>query len=358
MEEDRMRKTAWFGIAIGALFLMALPSIAWAQTETTLEEIVNKNLQASGGREKLLQVQNLSFRTGATKCVSAPSGKLKLITGKEPVITEVILVSGGKVQKNSFNEMSEITGLQKAVYEALAKLYAGIFTLGKFEGQLEFEGVKAYGPEKFFHLVASSGPLKIGFFLRTEDFFIKRLVFQGMTPEEDKYEVNYDFAAFEETNGLMIPLSWFSSQVGGRGSTEEVTEVQKNQVFEDDFFTRLDVNIGTTEAAPGRLKGNILDFSSSPYGLTISTNWRKTDIEKAGFQTGDKLAFFVDDIEAELTFYASASELPSQNVLAEGARLMLPQRRGDLYVIQFFAVDMGQMMSKLNPLAAIAINKK
>lgn len=353
-----MRKTAWFGITIGALFLMALPSIASAQTEITLEEIFNKNLQASGGREKLLQVQNISFRTGGTKCVSASSGELKLIRGKEPVVTDIILVIGGKVQKNSFNEISEIIGLQKAVYEALAKLYAGVFSLLRFEGQLEFEGVKAYGPEKFFHLVTDSGPLKVAFFLRTEDFFLRRLVFQGVTPEGDKYEVNYDFAPFEETDGLMIPVSWFSSQVGTRGSMEEVTEVKTNQLLEEDFFAKLDVNIGTIEAALGRLKGNILDFSSSPYGLTISTNWRKTDIEKAGFQTGDKLAFLVDGVETELTFYASPRELPSQNVLAQGARLMLPPRQGDMYVIQFFAVDMGQIMSKLKPLAAIAINKK
>jgi hypothetical protein len=354
-----MRKTAWRGLAVGVVIFMALSYLTSGQADLSLKDIFYKNLEASGGKEKLQQIQNFSFKTGDTRCIVASTGELKLVTGKDSVVTEVIFVKGDNVRKNSFNTTTDITGLQKDVYLTLAKLYAGFFTLRNFEGQLKLEGLKAYGPEKLYHLTTMSGDIKVGFFLRTDDFYLKRLVFESSTSEGDKYEVNYDLAPFEEVEGLKIPLSWFSSQVGTRGSLAEVTEVKTNQPLAKDFFTKFEVNIGTTEAAPGRLKGNVLDFNSSPYGLTINTNWTKKDVEKAGLGTGDKLIFLVEGVESELVFYASADEIPAQNELAQGARLMtLTPRGGDNYVIQFFAVDTTQIAPKLKPLASIEIIKR
>lgn len=91
----------------------------------------------------------------------------------------------------------------------------------------------------------------------------------------------------------------------------------------------------------------------------VSTNWRKVDIEKAGLRTGDRLSFLVEGVESEVVFYASSSEVPNRNELAQGARLMMPvPRRGDTYVIQFVAVETASIESKLKPLAPIEIRKK
>jgi hypothetical protein len=354
-----MKEKAGRGLAVGIITLLALSYQASAAADLSLKDVFQKNLEASAGKEKLRQVQNFSFKTGDTRRVVASSGELKIVTGKDPVVTEVILVKGGRVQRNSFNIVTDITDPQKAMYETMAKLYAGLFSLEKFEGQLKLEGVKAFGPEKLYHLTTTSGPLKVHFFLRPDDFCLKRLVFEGLTPEGDIYEVNYDFGPFEETEGLKLPLSWFSSQVGTRGSLAEVTEVKTNQPLPEDFFAKLELNVGTVEAAPGQLKGNILDFNSSPFGLTINTNWTKNDIDKAGLRTGDKLAFLVEGVESELVFYASANEIPNQNDLAQGARLLMPMPwGGDTYIVQFFAVDTAQITAKLKPLAPAELKKK
>jgi len=360
IKERTMRKKRWAGVwvIIPVLATLLFPSASGAQL--SLKEILEKNLEASGGGQKLGQVQNFSFRTGGTRSVVSASGELKLVSGKEPVVTEVILVKGDGVRRNSYNTITEITDPQKPIYQTLAELYAGLFSLSKFEDQLKLEGLKTYGPEKLYHLtMAKPGALKIDFFLGAEDFCLRRLVFQGLTPGGDKYEVNYDFAPFEEIEGLRIPLSWFSSQVGARGNLAEVAEVRINQPLAEDFFARLEVNIGTSEAAAGVLKGNVLDSSSSPYGLTVITNWTKRDIEKAGLQTGDRLTFLIEGIESELTFYASAKEMPNQNELARGARLMTTSPRGGgTYVIQFLAVDSTEIASRLKLLAPIEIKKK
>jgi len=354
-----MSKAARCGIALSVVVFAAFSFLLSGQSDLSLDEIFARNVQASGVRERLSQVQNISFKMGGTRCFASANGELRLVSGKDPVITEVILVKGANVRRNSLNAITEISGPQKVLYQTMAQLYAGLFSLSKFEGRLKLQGLKAYGPEKLCHLLMNSDGVEVGFFLRTDDFLLKRLVFKGLTPDGDKYEVNYDFAPFEETEGLRIPLSWFSSQVGTRGTLAEVTEVKTNQPLPEDLFDRLEVNVGTTEASAGELKGNVLDLNSSPFGLTVSTNWTKADIEKAGLRTGDKLTLLVEGAETELVFYASENEIPPREELAKGARLLMPMPRGgDNYVIQFYGVDPGQTASKLKPLAAIQIKKK
>ncbi len=356
-----MTKTGRTGFWIILPAFMAVLFLGVRGADFAVGEILQKNLEASGGGQKLDQVLNFSFRTGTTRAVVLASGELKLISGKEPVVTEVILVKRDRVQKNSYNAITEIADPQKTVYQTLATLYAGLFSLRKFEGKLKLEGIKTYGVEKLYHLtMTKTGAVQVDFFLRTDDFTLKRLVFQGLTPEGEKHEVNYDFAPFEEAEGLKIPLSWFSSRVGGaRGSLAEVAEVATNQPLTEDFFSRLDVNIGTTEVAAGALKGNVIDSRSSPYGLTIITNWTLADVGKAGLKTGDRLTFLVNGIESGLVFYASAQEMPDQSELAKGARLMtIPPRGGETYVLQFVGVDTKDIAASLKPLASIEIRKK
>ncbi len=343
----------------GILCLLVLSSVAAAQAKLALKDVLEKNIQAAGGRERLSAVRNLSFKTGTMRCFAASTGELKMMTGKDPVVTEVVLVQNGGVRRNSFNTVSDLSPINRALTRVLAKLYAGIFTLQKFENDLVVGDLKAYGPEKFYHLTARVEPLDVEFFLRADDFRLKRLVFSGLTPEGEKYEANYDFGPFEDVEGISMPLSWFASQVGARGTLTEISDIKLNQPLDADFFTRFDVNIGKVEAGPGRLKGNILDFGGGPMGYSITTNWTKPDIDQTGLKSGDKLALRGDGLDDEITLYASAQEMPPQNVLAKGGRFLLPAPRGgEVFIIQFFAVDTAQIAAKLAVLAPIEIVKK
>jgi hypothetical protein len=359
MKQRRLRRSL-----ISLLILFLLSGSVLAQSPLALKDVFEKNILAAGGKDKLLQIKNISFKSAATRYFAAPSGELKMTTGKDPVVTEVILVKGDNVQRNSLNVISDLTGIRKAAHQVLAKLYAGLFTLQKFEKELVFNGLKTFGPEKLYHLTTKSDPLKVDLFVRADDFHLKRLVFQGATPEGDKYEVNYDFAPFEEVEGLKIPLSWFSSQVGTRGTLIEISEVKFNQPLAADFFAKTDVNAGAVAAAPGRLKGNVLDFNAAPNGLTIVTNWTKADIEKAGLKSGDKLTLTSDTprrtgFTASVVFYAAANEMPPQSELAKGARILSPAPRGgETYVLQFVAMDMSSLASTLQLLDPIEIERK
>ncbi|MEN6311348.1 MAG: hypothetical protein ABFD80_07405, partial [Acidobacteriota bacterium] len=226
--------------------------------------------------------------------------------------------------------------------------------------ELRLDGVKAFGPEKFYCLTAKApgGPASAHIYLRTDDCSLKRLVFQETTPEGDKAEVNYDFAPFEEAEGLRLPLSWFASQVGTRGNLTEVSGIKVNPPLDKDFFTRLEINAGTIEAGPGALKGNVLEWNSSPYGLTIVTNWLKADVVKAGFRTGDRLVLSLGGTSSEIVFYALPDELPPRDVLARGARLLAPAfRGGETFAVQLIGGDTSALSAGLQALAPISVKK-
>jgi len=188
----------------------------------------------------LAQIRNISFRCGDALFTASASFDLKILAGKGSVPGEVILIRGDRVQSNSSGQITDITGIPKAINQVLARLYGGVFTLLGFEGRLEFRGAKTFGPEKLYHLATRMAPLEVGLFVRAEDFFLKRLVFQGKTAEGDKYEINYDFSPFEDAEGIKIPLSWFRSQVGTRGNLFEVSDIKINQTLDKDFFLKLE----------------------------------------------------------------------------------------------------------------------
>ncbi len=107
------------------------------------------------------------------------------------------------------------------------------------------------------------------------------------------------------------------------------------------------------------MKGNVLDWNSSPFGLTIVTNWTKKDADRAGLKTGDKLILLLDEAEYELTFYGSAKEVPPPNEQAKGARLLAPQPwGGGAFAIQVIGGDRrSPVADKLKPLAPISARK-
>ncbi|HSA95225.1 MAG TPA: hypothetical protein VLJ16_04190, partial [Acidobacteriota bacterium] len=351
-----MRRTYRRRWPAGALVLLASAALLAAQTNLSLKDVLRKNIEAAGGKAKLAQVKTLSFRTGAVLNVVSAAGELKIVTGKDPVVTEAVLVAGGKVVRDAYGVKSEITGPQATVYRTMAKLYAGLFSLARFEKELGLVGVQSFGPEKFYHLTPKgpAGPVAVHFYLRTDDLLLKRLVFTGMTAEGDKYEVNYDFAPFEEVAGLKLPLSWFASQVGTRGNLTDVGDVKVNPALDKGFFERAETNIGRTEASPGQLKGNVLDWNASPFGLTIVTNWTRKDVDAAGLKTGDKLTLLIGEDELGLTFYAQSSELPPRDEMAKVGRLLAPvPRGGETFAIQIIGGEGEALAAKLAPLASL-----
>jgi len=323
--------------ALGAGLVLAVSG----QAGLSLKDVLAGNVRSAGGRAALDRVRNLSFEAGGERYIVSAKGELKILTGKAPVVTGVVLATAGEVRRNAYGTIGEVTGPRKALYEVLAGLYSGLFSLEKFEGRLVLRGLQAFGPERLYHLACATkvGGCDVDFFLRPDDFRLKRLVVRGSTPEGDVFEMNTDYPAFEEVDGLSMPTSWFVSQVGTRGTLVEVTNVKTNLPLDEGFFAALNVNIGTTRARPGFMSGNVLDVSRSRGGTMIVTNWTRRDVTAAGFKTGDELTLTLGGPDlgktATAVFYSEADEVPPASGPQGGGCILAPAPRGgETYVVR------------------------
>ncbi len=345
-----------FGIFfVCSLFLLFLMLPSHSQVELSLEEIVEKSIQAAGGKQNLAQIKNYSFRHGTTTFFMSSDGVMKMTEGKDPIITEVIIADSQKVRRNCFNRMTELKGVQKAMHQSLALLRSGLFTLVNFKDQLKFQGLKKYGPKKHYLLTAKVDDLDVEFYLDADDFLLRRAVFKGLDPNEGKYEVNHDYGPYQEIDGVKIPASWFISQVGTRGSTYEISEPTINQPLTKEFFSNLDVNVGEIEIEEAALKGNIVASGFQRNRLQIETNWTDECFQRAGFNARDKLIVEIADMEFEIDFLDSQ---PPREAIVPGAKFLFPNFRSENYVILLGPEEYNKLREKLEPLLPIRARKK
>jgi hypothetical protein len=325
-----------------------------AQADLSVKDIVEKNIQAAGGKEALSKVENYSFKHGLRTYYMATSGLMKLTDGKEPVITEVILLEQDKVKRNCFNNITEMAGFVKSTYQCLAKLRSGLFTLINFKGQLELKGLKNFGPKKLYMLTTNIGDLNVEFYLDSDEFTLKRLVFSGFDQSRGKYDVNHDYGPYQEIDGIKIPSSWFSSQVGTRGSNFGISDVKINAPLDEDFFSSIEVNVGEVKIAEGALSGNIIESSFRRNMLQISTNWTDKCIKGAGFKAKDKLVLQMGDREIEIDFHES---FPPRETLGPGSKFMTPNRRSENYLIYLISPEFRELLEEIEPLLPIRVKK-
>ena len=348
-------QTRWICLGFLVVFLCIF-CFGCAQEDPEIKKLMTQNIEAIGGQEKVSQVENYSFKLGNQTIFLSPNGLMKVTSGEDPVFTEVTLASSQLAKKNCFNNITEYMGFEKFMLQGLAKIRSALFTLENYRGQLEYHGLKKFGPKNHHMLTTKEGNLDIEFYLDSTDFLLKRIVFSGFSEETGKSEFNHDFVSFQEVDGFKIPESWFASQVGTRGSLQNAVDVKFNLDLPEGFFTNLDVNIGEVEIETGSLGGSIVDFNLNRGNrLTISTNWTNSCIEDAGFQTGDKLVLEIADKEIDLDFYSTQ---PPRDAYLEGAKLLVPNQQSENYIIYILDAAYGDMTEQLEPLMPIRVNKK
>ena len=350
---SRQNLGIYLGFALAAICLIC-PGCS--QGDPEIRNILAENIEAVGGQSNIDGIKNYSFTQGSQTVYLSSKGVRKLTSGKGPIITEVILASAQGARRNCFNQITEYEGFEKSVNQSLAKLESALFTLSNFKGQLTYQGLKQFGPKNLHMLSASEGDLNVEFYIDSEDHLLKRLVFSGYSENSGQYETNYDFVSYQEVDGITIPESWFASQVGTRGSLQNVENVQFNLELASDFFESDAVNVGEVEIGEGSLNGRIVDFNMARGNrLVISTNWTETCIEQAGFQTDEKLNFDVADREIELVFYAQS---PPREAYTSGANFMMPNVRMGNYDIYILSPELSDLLEELEPLMSIRTEKR
>ena len=280
---------------------------------------------------------------------------MKITSGEEPVITEVTLVNKSVARRNCFNNITELSPLPQATQQVLALLRSGMFTLKNFEQDLEYNGLKKFGISHYHMFTAQIGRLNVHFYLDPDEFLLRRLVFKGFDPGQGTYEINHDYASYQEFEGISLPTTWFSSQVGTRGNQLTMTDVMFNRTLPSDFFDSAEVNIGEVKISTASLEGNIVNVTFRRNMLTIGTNWTANCVEGAGFLNGDKLQLTIGDKTYQVDFY---SEAAPRNAYQAGNRFMAPNRQDENFVILMLGPENSQLSEELVPLLPIRIEKR
>ena len=365
----QMNRRAWIVILLIPMFVMVSQWRANGQIVTTTEEIIKKNIEAIGGREKFKEIRNFSFKAGYNTYFVNSEGKMKVLMGQEPVIIGAVLVTEDLVEENYFNQILTIEGIEKSRLQCLARLIGGLFSLAGFEKFLSYQGEKSFGPEKNHLLSGQACGMDVTFSLGVDSFLVRRMVLEKYTAEEGHYGISYEFGDYKEINGLKVPSSIFYAPIGAQSSStpfpSEISQVKANLELDDRFFSTIEVNIGEVAAAPGVLRGNVFEIMSmAPRpGIIVITNWRTQDIKEAGLKTGEKLMLTLDELEVELTFYQTDNERQGDNSYGvPDARFMtMDPMRGNLYYIYLNLTDKEEsenIKAKLIPLVPIQIRKK
>jgi hypothetical protein len=348
-----MSKTITF-IMIAFIFSV-VTLYSQSNPKTEIEKIIEKNIETAGGLEILSKINAYSFDAGPRHYYISTTGIMKMTSGKDPVITEIILTTPEGVIRNCYNRAGELRPLLSSTYQALAKLRCGFFTLMKFADQLEYQGEKKIGSRNYIVLTSKEGVLDVEILVDTEDYRIKRFSLKGFGPEEGNYEINHEINSYQEVEGIKLPTAWFSSQLDFRGILHEISNIQINPELKSDFFSSLELNAGQAEAVPGHLKGNIMRIE--PFretNLMISTNWTKEHTLSAGFNNGDELILEINGEKIGLLFFEL---IPPKKAYNPGSVLMIPSRSDENYVILLLSSDYKHLIESLTPLFPIQISK-
>ncbi|MGQ9619033.1 MAG: hypothetical protein ACUVUG_08765 [Candidatus Aminicenantia bacterium] len=289
------------------LFFITLIFSAFWLFSTSVREILEKNVEAVGGAEKISAVRNYSFTIGDFSYYISKEGKMKILRGKKPAYLDVIVVDKNRVRRNAFNKILNLEGAEKISYICQAKLFSGLFTGVEFKEGLEYVGLKKFGIKEFHEMVGKIDEGKVHMYFDPQDFLLKRLVLD-YPQEKEKYSINYDFGPYIENDGLKLPSSWFVSKIGARGTLHEIENIKFNESLPEGFFEDLSLNIGDVKILKGELIGNILDFNERQGRLFLITNLTSECFERAELNEGGKFVLKILEKEIELSFYNSLEE--------------------------------------------------
>jgi hypothetical protein len=368
-----MRKTglgAWLILVPGLILAGGWRASPAHQGQATAADIISSNVQAAGGVEALARVKNVSFAAGPAKYTASADGRMAVRYAlEEPVVYEVLIVSGPAVGRNSLNRVSELSGVERGRWLCLARLVSGLFTLKNFGPDLTYEGLKTLGPERHHVLSTRIEGLRASFSVDAADFLVKRMVLSGADPAGESWEESTEFGSAEAVEGLKLPTALYVSQVGVGGTyspgPRPLADFRINAELPAGLFDDLKVNCGAAEVSPGRLTGNVLlgQFDEEDLFVRVFTNWTEEDVEAAGFKNGDILIVASGGAEFECKLYILENQVNDSTVYSPGNSLFThtPTRFPGFYA-QFNTLSpkerFDDLRAKIKVLAPIQAGKK
>lgn len=355
-----------FVVCVFVLGLLGCFSSTIPAGELTEREIIQKNIVAGGGKDKIEGIKSASIQIAIpgrfiTRVYTQGKDLFKWIDGIPPIIEGIILIKGEEIQNKSYRMERTMAAREKSFCLTMQKLLNGAFTLYNFQDSLNFKGIKKLGPEQHYVFETSLGGCLIQFNLDIQTFLLKRMVIEDITTGD--YKATYDFLPSEEKEGFIIPSGWYQCDLGSGASAEgtqyQLSEFKVNPKIDDKFFSDMELNMGTISVTADTIKGNLTTSMFSEqrgYGY-FATNSVREDLEKLGLKANDKITVKIGDKEFQ-GLYITSTDAITASMTAPGTILLTPLSGSSYAGLIFFGAQFKPMFSEYQPLKEFTIIKK
>lgn len=275
--------------------------------EITAREIIEKNLKAVGGAEKIRAIDTLKVHclSGSALLPATEETTLYLRkpdTMKQESLYRIMLCKDGRI---SFNAGGTRRTLSKGNIEGVnyrRGFYHNAFSLLNWEScfpSVKLAGKKDYGATSQYVLTfpaAESGRDLIAY-IDTKTFLIDRLVYTITQEGAKQLNVVNRLRDYKEYGGILMPTRLVFDKVGWEESPRQfvIRDVEVNPEIDDAIFESDEIDFGELTCTKGSVIGEMRGTSED----TILTNIALEDLAKIGVKELDWVRMTAGDASIE-----------------------------------------------------------
>lgn len=356
------------------IFLLSLFLIGSTSQNVSLEIILKKNIEASGGLEFIKKISSVSYELIGTqspgskprKYLIGVKDKIKVLEGTPPLIDKAIVLNDNRILIDSADGSITPDNINKMELYCFSRLINGNFSLYNFSGILEKIGLKKTGDFESYVLRTKYNSSDILFYLDSTTFLLTQMIIEQQSGSSMSFKTIYDFYPKGDVNGYMIPTGFYKSEIGnenslnyGYGDEYLFRNFKQNEKFADDEFDKALLNFGEVSFSDKKVNGNVIaaSYNGQVKRGVFYTNIKADVLEKAGIKEKDILNFEIGDKKFQSVYIKSQINITPE-LSQPGKVIVSTSARTPFHIVLFYGDDFKDMVANTSLLTKINIFKE
>jgi hypothetical protein len=286
----------------------------------TAREVIEKNLAAIGGRERIRNVRAMTVK-GSYGSTLLPSGQEVTLYLERPdrmkqdATFRVLLSNGNRLVYN--NGGTEVQLPPENVKDIRYRIgfYHDCFSLLKWEEafpRAELLEVKEYGPVKQYAIRfpgAEEGEDLLAY-VDADTFLVDRLVYTVPHPDARELKVVNQLRDYETFEGIRFPTRVIFDKVGWEAGPNQlvIREVEINPDLEPGLFDSAEIEFGSLVREGDAVRGEIFGIMDG----TPLTNVRPEDLAAIGIRDKDWVNVEVGEVRMKVRLLVDIQRSPME----------------------------------------------
>jgi hypothetical protein len=369
MKKNKLKK--WF---LMICLLSASLMNATTATEQTLDAIVQKNINASGGLDAIkklgiISLEQIGTQTPGAKPIRFLIGgkdKIKVLEGISPLIEKATVLNDDKIIAKSIEGPVAPEMINKTELYCFSRLISGNFSLYYFRDKLTEIGLKKFGGSEAYILQIKYNSALITFYLDAASYLLNRIVIEQNSDSAETFKTIYDIYPCGDVNGYNIPTGYYKSEMGnenslnyGYGEEYLFRNYKPNEQAAKDEFDKVELNFGEVVVADRRVDGNVtaVGFNDEAKRGVYYTNIGVDVLEKAGIKEKDTLTFEINGKKYPAVYIKSQTNI-TQELSLPGKIVVSISARTSFHIVLFYGGEYKDMVNGTGLLTKISIIKE